>query len=175
LLKVCVEAALRSIVLGNSKLLSFLNGACDRSHKEDIIIDSNILAQFPFGTKLLSESRFGASEWAVTTARINFRLPGSSKEHYFANFALGNHGGMLLEGEYNAMSEMCKWIPNLVPRPHSWGRCATPMSETHFYLSIFMAMDNNLPDPEQLCEKLARFHRDRILPNGHYGFHVTTY
>jgi hypothetical protein len=31
-------------------------------------------------------------------------------------------------------------------------------------------MDNNLPDPEQLCEKLARLHRDSVLPNGHYGF-----
>ncbi len=85
----------------------------------DFRVDDNVLAKFPKGTEVLSASRFGTSAWTVT-ARLHIRLPDASEQRLFLKSAPEDHGRVLMQGEFNAMSELYKWAPELIPEPHSW-------------------------------------------------------
>jgi fructosamine-3-kinase len=139
----------------------------------DFRVDDDILAKFPEGTKVISARSFGTSAWTVT-ARLHLELPTGSNELFFLKSAPGDHGRTLMEGEFNAMSELYKWAPDLVPKPHSWGKYASEDIEAYFFLAEFIDMKPGMPDPKQLCSKLARLHRDSQSPNGQFGFHITT-
>lgn len=139
----------------------------------DFRVDDNVLKIFPTGTKVLSASRFGTSAWTVT-ARLHLRLPNGSEERYFLKSAPEDHGKTLMEGEFNAMSELYKWAPDLTPKPHSWGRYELEEPVAYFFLSQYIDMSERLPDPHQLCAKLAKLHKESTSPNGQFGFHITT-
>ncbi|KAI1324506.1 Fructosamine kinase-domain-containing protein [Xylariaceae sp. FL0255] len=136
-------------------------------------IDENVLALFPKETQVLSAHRFGTSAWTVT-AHIHLKLPDGSEQEYFLKSAPGDHGRTLMEGEFNAMSELYRWAPDLVPKPHSYGKYALERPEAYFFLSEFIEMSDRMPDPNQLGAKVARLHRESTSPNGQFGFHITT-
>ncbi|KAK4889129.1 hypothetical protein LTR27_012032 [Elasticomyces elasticus] len=145
-----------------------------QSHIEgDFPIDYSIFAALPQGTKILSAQRYGTSAWTVT-ARIEVQLPNGSEAKYFLKCAPGHSGRAMMEGEFNAMSELYKWAPDLVPKPYAWGRYKAANPETHFFLQQYIEMSDRVPEPDQLCEKLARLHRTSVSPNGCFGFHITT-
>jgi protein-ribulosamine 3-kinase len=156
-----------------------LQALIDNSHADGSLYDGNfrvdneVLRQFPEGTKVLSAHRFGASAWTVT-ARLHLELPDGSDKRYFLKSAPEAHGRTLMQGEFNAMSELHKWAPYLTPKPHSWGKYELEEPEAYFFLSQYIDMSDRMPDPNQLCEKLARLHRESTSPNGQYGFHITT-
>lgn len=81
----------------------------------------------------------------------------------------------MMEGEFNAMSELYKTMPSLVPKPHAWGKFRSSELETYFFLCDFIEMRNQLPDPAQLCARLAELHRVSVSPTGKFGFHISTY
>jgi len=139
----------------------------------DFPIDENILAAFPEGSKILSAHRYGTSAWTIT-ARVKVRVPDGTESKYFLKCAAHDAGRVMMEGEFNAMSELYQWMPHFVPKPHSWGRYRVEDPETYFFLSEYIDMSDRVPDPDDLCEKLAELHRVSISPNGHFGFHVTT-
>ena len=139
----------------------------------DFKVDDNVLLKFPKDTKVISAHRFGVSSWTVT-ARLHLLLPDGTEERYFLKSALEAHGRTLMEGKFNAMSELYKSAPYLVPKPHSWGRYRDDEPEAYFFLSQYIEMSDQMPDPDQLSEKLARLHRESTSPGGQYGFHVTT-
>ncbi|KAI4643359.1 uncharacterized protein J4E79_011300 [Alternaria viburni] len=151
----------------------------DKSHVDSLLydgdfkVDDNVLVKFPKGTKIISAHRFGVSSWTVT-ARLHLVMPDGTEERYFLKSASEAHGRTLIEGEFNAMSELYKWAPYLVPKPHSWGRYRDDEPEAYFFVSQYIEMSDQMPDPDQLCEKLARLHRESTSPTGQYGFHVTT-
>lgn len=78
-----------------------------------------------------------------------------------------------MEGEFNAMSELYKTMPSFVPKPHSWGKYRIGNPDTYFFLSQFIEMSDRVPEPNQLCSKLAKL-RSSVSPTGKFGFHVTT-
>jgi fructosamine-3-kinase len=135
--------------------------------------DANVLEKFPRGTKVISAHRFGASAWTVT-ARLHLLLPDGVEQRYFLKSAPEKHGRTLIEGEFRAMSELYKWASYLVPKPHSWGQYKFAEPEAYFFLSEYIDMSDRMPDPDQLCKKLAHLHRESTSPTGHYGFHITT-
>ncbi|KAI0540427.1 Fructosamine kinase-domain-containing protein [Xylaria digitata] len=139
----------------------------------DFRVDSNVLAQFPVGTRILSANRFGASTWTVT-ARLHLKLPNGSEQLIFLKSAPGSHGHMLMEGEFSAMSEIYKLDPELVPKPLAFGRYAATNPEAYFFLSQYVDMNDRMPNPNQLCAKLARLHHASQSPTGKFGFHITT-
>lgn len=49
--------------------------------------------------------------------------------------------------------------------------------ETHFYLSDYVEMIDEVPDMQRFCASLAKLHRDSIplSPKGQFGFHAVTY
>jgi fructosamine-3-kinase len=79
-----------------------------------------------------------------------------------------------MEGEFNAMTELYKTMPTMVPKPYSFGKCSIEGPETYFFLSQFVDMSDRVPGPNQLCSKLAQLHRTSISPTGKFGFHTTT-
>jgi fructosamine-3-kinase len=80
-----------------------------------------------------------------------------------------------MEAEYNAMFELYQTMPNFVPKPHTWGKYREIHENTYFFLSQFVEMSDRVPDPNQLCSKLAQLHRNSVSPTGQFGFHITTY
>ena len=64
----------------------------------------------------------------------------------------------MMEGEFNAMTELYKAMHSFVPEPYTWGKFKLPSPETYFFLCAFIDMSNKLPDPVQLCSKLAELH-----------------
>ncbi|PTB37377.1 hypothetical protein M441DRAFT_40114 [Trichoderma asperellum CBS 433.97] len=147
--------------------------AISQPYNGNFRVDDNVLAKFPDGTTVLSADSFGTSAWTVT-ARLHLKLPDGSEERYFLKSAPEDHGRTLMEGEFNAMSEIYKWAPDLVPKPHSWGEYALKKPEAYFFLSQYIDMNDMMPDPNQLCTKLARLHRESQSPTGQFGFHITT-
>ncbi|KAI1270121.1 Fructosamine kinase-domain-containing protein [Xylariaceae sp. FL1019] len=139
----------------------------------ELRIDGIVLANFPDGTEILSAHPFGTSAWTVTS-RIHLKLPSGEESHFFLKSGTGSHGRTLMEGEFNAMSEIYKWAPDLVPKPHSFGKLVGKEPEAYFFLSECIDMVERLPDPKQLGAKLAALHRESRSPNGQFGFHTTT-
>lgn len=72
------------------------------------------------------------------------------------------------------MTALFQTVPDFVPTPVAWGKCAISYPETYFYLSEFIDMSPQLPDPTKLCSALATLHRTSKSPTGQFGFHVTT-
>ncbi|KAI4209635.1 MAG: hypothetical protein LQ351_007435 [Letrouitia transgressa] len=143
------------------------------SDSGDFPLDESFLTNFPNGTKVLDASKFGTSAWTVT-ARITVELPDGAHAHYFLKCAAEERGLVMMEGEYNAMSELHRTMPNFVPKPVSWGKYRVGNPETYYLLSDFIDMNDRLPEPNQLCFKLAQLHQNSISPTGKFGLHVTT-
>ena len=139
----------------------------------DFPLDANVLANFPNGTKVLSTDKFGTSAW-TTTARINVELPDGTHARYFLKCAAEDKGRVLMKGEYNAMSELYKTMPDFVPKPVSWGKYHVGNPDMYYFLSNFIDMSDRMPEPNNLCSKLAQLHRDSVSPTGKFGMHVTT-
>ena len=171
---------LRAILITNQmQTATPLQVPMDKSRVDSVVnngdfkVDDNVLVKFPKGTTVISAHRFGVSSWTVT-ARLHILLPDGTEESYFLKSASEAHGRTLIEGEFNAMSELYKWAPYLVPKPHSWGRYRDDEPEVYFFLSQYIDMSDRMPDPDQLCENLARLHRESTSTTGQYGLHVTT-
>ena len=136
-------------------------------------LDENVLADLPQDSKVISANKFGTSAWTVT-ARITTVLKDGRHVRYFLKCAVGDRGRVMMQGEYNAMSELYKTMPNFVPRPISWGRFREYSTDTYYMLSDFIDMNDRVPEPTQLCSKLAQLHRNSVSPTGKFGMHVTT-
>ncbi len=139
----------------------------------DFPLDDNVIDSFPPGTQVLSANRFGQSKWTLT-ARVDVTTPGGTPSSYFLKCAAEDAGRVMMEGEFHGMTELYNTMPELVPKPHCWGKFSTTAPETYFFLAEFIDMSDRAPDPNQLCSKLARLHRDSQSPTGKFGFHVTT-
>ncbi|KAH7128208.1 Fructosamine kinase-domain-containing protein [Dendryphion nanum] len=139
------------------------------------LVDSAVLTKFPTDTKILAAHPWGTSMFA-STARLHIKLPDSSEKHYFLKSCPASDAGRArMESEYTSMSELYKFAPNFVPKPHSWGRYASEDPETYFFLVDFVDMKDCMPDPDQLCAKLALLHKQSKSPTGKFGFQMNTY
>lgn len=139
----------------------------------DFPIDDGILATFPPGTQVISANRYGLSQWIVT-ARLHVKFPDGPTNRYFLKTAKGEVGRRLMEGEFHAISALHNADKFFVPKPHAWGKRNGPGPETYFLLLQYIDMSGCLPDPNQLCKRLAQLHRDSIAPTGKFGFHINT-
>jgi protein-ribulosamine 3-kinase len=132
-----------------------------------------VLSLFSPGTQVLSTKRFKQSAWTLT-ARLHLKFPGNSEQQVFFKAAPGTHGRTLLEGGFNAMSELYKCAPDMVPKPRAFGHYVHQGIELYFFLSEFVEMEEGMPDPARLCANLARLHSESKSPNGQFGFHIIT-
>lgn len=144
-------------------------------YQGDFRVDENVLAKFPSGTTVIMANRYATSSWTVT-ARIHLEMPDGSEEIYFLKSAPLALGGQMMQGEFHVMSEFHKFSPEFVPKPQSWGRYSSQNFEAYFLILQYLDMTSDtMPDPTELCSKLARVHRDSRSPTGQFGFAVTTF
>ncbi|OAP59167.1 hypothetical protein AYL99_06465 [Fonsecaea erecta] len=136
-------------------------------------VDDNIINCFPVQTTVLSANKCGQSKW-TTTARLDVKRPDGTPASYFLKCAAGEAGRVMIEGEYNSMSELYKTMPELFPKPYTWGKCSGSAIDTYYFLAEFIDMSDRAPEPQQLCSKLARLHKTSVSPTGMFGFHITT-
>ncbi|KIW37402.1 uncharacterized protein PV06_10445 [Exophiala oligosperma] len=139
----------------------------------DFPVDDNVLSSLPPGTELLSANRFGQSKWTLT-ARLNVKTADGTAMAYFLKCAAGDAGRLMMEGEFNSMSELYRTMPEFVPKPLTWGKFSRPSPETYFFISEFIDMSDRPPEPNQFCTKLAKLHKTSTSPTGKFGFHITT-
>jgi fructosamine-3-kinase len=139
----------------------------------DFHLDGNVINSFAPGTKVLCAQKFGQSKWTIT-ARVDVVHPDSTAASYFLKCAAGEAGRVMVEGEFHSMSALYQTMPELVPRPHSWGEFSTSSPEMYFILIEFMDMSDQMPEPDQLCSQLAKLHKLSQSPTGMFGFHITT-
>jgi protein-ribulosamine 3-kinase len=90
--------------------------------------------------------------------------------------AQGSTGLGLVHGEYEAAKALYQIAPDFIPRPIGAGTYKS-RPDTHFCLSDYIDMIEELPDMQKFCAALAKMHRDSIphSSNGKFGFHVVTY
>lgn len=139
----------------------------------DFPLDKNVIAELPTGSKVVSANRSGTSAWTIT-GQVVVETSDGTTARYFVKCATEDSGRLMMEGEFNAMTELFKTMPNMVPKPYAFGKCSIEAPPTYFFLSQFIDMSDRVPDPNQLCSKLAQLHRASISPTGKFGFHITT-
>ncbi|KIY00051.1 uncharacterized protein Z520_04689 [Fonsecaea multimorphosa CBS 102226] len=139
----------------------------------DFPVDDNVISCFPVRTTVLSANKCGQSKWTAT-ARLDVEQPDGTPATFFLKCAVGEAGRVMLEGEFNSMSELYKTMPELFPKPYTWGKYSTSSVETYYFLAEFIDMSDRVPEPDQLCSKLARLHKTSVSPTGKFGFHVPT-
>lgn len=139
----------------------------------DFRVDANVASQFPPSSQIVSAIRFGTSAW-TTTARLCVKNNIGIEKLYFLKCATGDNVRLLIQGEFNAQCELYRTMPDFVPKPYSWGEIDRSDPKTYFFLSEFINMADRIPEPYQLCTRLAQLHRESVSPTGMFGFHITT-
>ncbi|KAK1773413.1 Fructosamine kinase-domain-containing protein [Copromyces sp. CBS 386.78] len=176
-----LPASLRTVVFLSplTKMSSQLELLRERSlqisvpYDGDFRVDDSILALFDTGAKIISAHHHGQSAWTVT-ARMVLAFSDGSKGQYFIKSAPGNHGRSMMEGEFNAMSELYKWAPDFVPKPLGYGKYKLEEPDVYFFVSEYVEIQNKMPDPDKLCSRLSRLHRESQSPTGQFGFSIST-
>ena len=80
----------------------------------------------------------------------------------------------MIEGEHRSMTEIYSYIPDLVPKPITWGKFHTAIPETYFYLMEFLELGPIL-EPQDFCRSIAQLHDTSTSPTGKFGFHQITF
>lgn len=62
----------------------------------------------------------------------------------------------------------------MVPKPLAWGKYASSQKDTFFLIEDFHHLDDTVPSPEKVAQRLAQLH-GLISPNGKFGFDVPTH
>lgn len=81
----------------------------------------------------------------------------------------------MMEGEFHSMTALYTTLPEFFPEPYAWGKFSQNQGRpTYFFLCNFIEMSNDIPDPTELCRKVAELHKRSVSPTGMFGFHTTT-
>jgi len=137
---------------------------------ENFLLDQNVVAQFPKGSKVLKASSYGTSAW-TRTSRIVIQLEDGTEKSYFMKCATEG-GKMMMEGEFNSLKAIHDLMPTFGPTPYVWGKFEKDTPETYFLLMEFFELGQDLPDPSKFTAAIANLHRNSVSPTGKFGFHI---
>ncbi|EEY18491.1 conserved hypothetical protein [Verticillium alfalfae VaMs.102] len=135
-------------------------------------LDENVQAALPKGSEFLEISSHGASFW-TRTARVVMEED-EQMTSYFLKVSIGEVGKGMVNGEFISMSALHSTLPELAPKPISWGTYKSN-DNIHFFLCDFHEMDDQLCSLETFPKLVAELHTKGISPNGKFGFPITTY
>ncbi|KAK7917292.1 Fructosamine kinase-domain-containing protein [Apiospora marii] len=144
-------------------------------HEGDVELDRNIIAP---GARIRSSRGHGASNWN-TTARVDVEVGGESKS-FFLKLTAGPKAQAMLQGEYESMLLINRFVPEFSPKPLAWGKCAE--SDRHFLLFEFHALQKGPLAIPRFINAVAQLHKrsraahpkQQLLPQK-FGFHITTF
>ncbi|KAI1451152.1 Fructosamine kinase-domain-containing protein [Annulohypoxylon stygium] len=120
------------------------------------VIDPEVVAKLPHGTRVLKIAAHGASFW-TRTARLDVEENGTRKA-YFLKTTYGDLGKEMMSSEFACMTKVRAITPDLVPAPIAWGSYAS-IPHVHFLLCEFRPMTGEVPAAADLAEKIAELHR----------------
>ncbi|QRD89691.1 hypothetical protein F9C07_1507406 [Aspergillus flavus] len=121
---------------------TLLTSAQDIFRKDDSFAGfKDIVAEFPPGSRLISARPLGISTWTNTT-RLSVEHPDGKEKVYFLKCAQSEDGRVLVQGEFNSMSEIYATAPGFVPKPYTWGTCYLDDTEAYFFISEFIDFSN---------------------------------
>lgn len=63
----------------------------------------------------------------------------------------------------------------MIPKPCAWGELKHRSAPTFFYLSDYLELVSQMPDPKQLARELANLHRINQSRTTHFGFQLPTF
>ena len=82
----------------------------------------------------------------------------------------------MMHGESESQKALHDFVPLFIPKPSNWG--AYTDGETHFFLSEFIEMTDNIPPPPKVLYETgwAPFeeHGEILSPRGNFGFPLDT-
>ncbi|KAI1865263.1 hypothetical protein JX265_008310 [Neoarthrinium moseri] len=137
-------------------------------------MDQAVIEALPCVFTSVSIDPFGISAW-TDTGRLVAEQDDGCKRHFFLKVAYGEHGGVMLRGEFESAKEIYKVAPGFIPKPYSYGRYKSAHPITYFYMSEFIDMDiTTATDPVELGSRLSEIHKRSASPTGKFGFHVVT-
>ncbi|OIW32469.1 hypothetical protein CONLIGDRAFT_653146 [Coniochaeta ligniaria NRRL 30616] len=99
-----------------------------------------------------------ANAWIVTGRFLTHTRDGAEKAYFLKVYRYGEHGGVILQGEFKWAKEIYMLCSHLIPKPLGYGRYKVVDPITHLYLSGFVDM-------------IAQEER---VTYGQVGFHVVT-
>ncbi|KAF1988922.1 hypothetical protein K402DRAFT_327769, partial [Aulographum hederae CBS 113979] len=112
------------------------------------------------------------------TARLDGTNSKGEAISYFLKLTSLPQGSSLTLSEYTSMSLLHKTLPTFTPRPIAHGTYTNPnLPNIHFYLSLFLPLQNILPSPPLFCRTLATLHQSSTStsPTGRFGFEIPTF
>ncbi|ROT38107.1 hypothetical protein SODALDRAFT_279012, partial [Sodiomyces alkalinus F11] len=88
----------------------------------------------------------------------------------------GDVGRHMMEGTWEAENALFDAIPLHVPIPIGWGTYSADPN-THFYISEFIEVTDEVPSPQQWARVVAQLHRRTTgqSPAGKFGFGAVTH
>ncbi|ETS74942.1 hypothetical protein PFICI_13426 [Pestalotiopsis fici W106-1] len=142
--------------------------------EEGFLTDEVLTEVLPKRYTFISVENYGRSAW-THTAKVTTKRSDGSEKPFFLKISYGNHGGVMLQGEYESAREVVRLMPDLIPQPRAFGQFKVESPVTYYYLSDFIEMDTTtVPDPTELARQVAELHKTSRSPTGKFGFHVTT-
>lgn len=127
----------------------------------------------PVGCTVISTDDHGVSFWA-NTGRIDVKLSNGESQIFFIKVLSNDIGKNMVRGEFESMSTIYHVVPEFIPRPIAWGSYEM-REDTHFFLSEFCDMTDDMPDPTDFTPLLGKLHHQSKSPNNKFGFHLPTY
>lgn len=80
----------------------------------------------------------------------------------------------MVSTEFQAMEELFKVIPEMVPKPVGWGSYES-VPDTHFFVCDYHAMSGDIPSLADFPALVAEIHKRGVSPNGKFGFPYETF
>jgi protein-ribulosamine 3-kinase len=124
--------------------------------------------------------RHHPEEWGAETLLQESILSSTNAMNGAGDNILQNQAGSLgrrmMLGTYESEKVLCTYIPDNVPKAIAWGNYESN-PDMYFYLAEFHEMIEEVPDPIQFVDIVAKLHRDSLgrSPDGKFGFHVPTH
>lgn len=89
--------------------------------------------------KFLSVEKVGTNAWAIPGRIMALEADGSERS-YFLKVSYGEHGRVMLNGEWESSKMIHGIMPNFIPIPYAFGQYKIGKPAAYFYLSEFVAM-----------------------------------
>lgn len=102
---------------------------------------------------------------------VTLELADGSTQTFFLETGKEDLSRQMLRSEYEGCSAIYPVVPGFVPRPVAWGTYRSD-TNTHYYITEFVPMVAEVPEPRSFCAVPAKLHKDSIAlsKNGKFGF-----
>ncbi|KAF1971962.1 hypothetical protein BU23DRAFT_590319 [Bimuria novae-zelandiae CBS 107.79] len=107
-----------------------------------------------------------------TQGRIDIKLSDGAEKSFFIKTESKDVDKNMLTSEFESMKAIHHITSAFALKPVAWGTYHS-IPDIHFFLSEFLDMLPNMPDPDKFAARLSALHQTSKSPNGKFEFHYT--